>query len=91
MFLTDENLLEHFNNYLKCLKEGDQSIKCDDFTISDIYKLLAISNLKAIYEYLKMYDLDDSSKEKVKIDFLLLAYDIIQQFYYLLRKINFYF
>jgi hypothetical protein len=62
---------------------------CNDFTLSEIYKLFLISSLKAIYEYLKMYDINDSAADKKeKVDFLLLSYDMIQHFYYLLQKLN---
>ena len=89
MYLSNHNLLDLFCKYLNNLKNEQNTIMCNDFTLSEIYKLFLISSLKAIYEYLKMYDINDSAADKKEnVDFLLLSYDMIQHFYYLLQKLN---
>ncbi len=87
MILSEEQLLDYFNIYLKKLKEKEKIILCNQFSLSDIYKLITISHLKEIYEYLFMFDINCVITNKFQIDFILKSCDLIQSFYYFKTKI----
>jgi len=88
MILSEELMLDYFNLYLQKLKEKEKMILCNQFTLSDIYKLITVSHLKAIYEYLFMFDINCVETNTIQIDYIMAICDIIQSFYYFKGKIN---